>query len=294
MKEFLHWFYINIRDPKNAGFILFGLGILVSIVSKKIKDFLDRRSYRRSINLVIKTFSIECKNQSKSINQTLKEASFIEGKDFNVIALNINSLSYLSKIDSSLFIKNYVTGFNKETKRRASSILFEMIGKVDTFRLESKELVQMIFGKYTISETMYYKNLEDLNIICNKLIVANNIEKDTKIISGTIISDYLIIWAKWEISGGSNTIKDTYNNLVKPLDNLIQNYKTHPLTLEMIDKISSCHFAFDNIVKIDRTLHNRFEKQSIQMKRISSILNIVLQVFNHKNTKRCKFYKWLK
>ena len=124
--------------------------------------------------------------------------------------------------------------------------------------------------------------------------MANNIEKDAKIISGNIINDYLIIWAKWEISGGSSIIEETYNNLVKPIDNLIQHYKTQPLTLEMIDKISNCHFAFENIEKIDMMLHNRFEKQSIQMQRVSGILNIVLKVFNHKNTKRCKFYKWLK
>lgn len=159
MREFLNWLYTHIWVHKNSGFVLFGLGILVSIFSKKIKDCLDRKSYRKSMNLVIKTFSIECKNQSKSINQTLKEASFIKGKDFKVTALTINSLSYLSKLDYSLFIKNYITGFNKETKRRACSILFEVIGKANTCNIESKEMVQMLRSRYTISEDLYNKNL---------------------------------------------------------------------------------------------------------------------------------------
>lgn len=130
-------------------------------------------------------------------------------------------------------------------------------------------------------------------MIFDRIIVTNNIQTDVKIESGNIISDYLIIWCGWKKLGENRTFEETHKNIINPIDNLIQTYKTHPLTLEIVEKVLSCHFAFENIEKIERMLNDTFKKQSEQMQRVSSILNIVLKVFNHKNTKRYKFYKWL-
>jgi len=294
MLDIFDWLYKNIWVHKNSGFVLFGLGLLTAYVSKLFKDNNEKKNYRKSLNLIIKDFSQGCKNQSYSISKSLETANLLKGNDFMITSLSISSLSYLSQIDISAFIRSYIKSCWSCKKRKMSiavSIFFEIISNVKSRNEDSKSSMKLFFNSYSSAEKEYYHNMGGLRLIYDKAFVVYKIPENVLIPPGTLINDYLIIWIKWVKNGQNATIAESYNQLVKPIYELISLYRTDPLILEIIELESGCHKAFITIEKIDNLLRNKFKKHASYLKRASTILNIVLKIFGYKENK-VKRYFW--
>src|SRR6202012_4461607 len=64
-------------------FVLF-LGEFIKWVGNKIRAFRQKQVYRKSQVLILQDLAKSCAKQSRTVSKSLKNASFLMGKDFKV------------------------------------------------------------------------------------------------------------------------------------------------------------------------------------------------------------------
>ena len=85
----------------------FSVGLFISWVAGQLKAFKEKKSYKKSVLLILNDFSKTCERQVKVVTKSLNKAGLKNGNDFIIDYVPFGTLEYLSKIDFNIFIKNF-------------------------------------------------------------------------------------------------------------------------------------------------------------------------------------------
>ncbi|MDE3184950.1 MAG: hypothetical protein KGM16_16180 [Bacteroidota bacterium] len=250
------------------------IGAFFTWIGKSINKNSDRKKYKESLNLLLNHFAQGCKNQHDSIRRSLKNSGLEKGNDFSITFPTIKTLTYLSDLDLSIFIKYYVSNKNKKLKSIAVTQLFETIGNINAIQIEAKELIEYFRKESGNYETNYRSSLQ--KVVSLHDTILNNFKVNDHSPNPNSMDDKLIqIFERWsQLGENKNSIFNTYNSIIKPTEALVYEFDKSTNSLILLDLVIPCHEAYINIEKIYNHLIDDYKRYAkISYKIIRSCIN---------------------
>ena len=121
--------------------IVFGIGVLATWISKRIKDSIDRVNYRKSLNHIIYNCALSCQIISCKFSENSNNSGYVHGNNYVIPILTSNAIDYLGKIDLQILINNYLVGCKKELKSDAIAKFYGTLGII-SFHLTNNKNVE--------------------------------------------------------------------------------------------------------------------------------------------------------
>src|SRR6266536_554571 len=181
---------------------IFTAGLFFAWLAGQIKKNKEKRSYRKSLLLILKHFSQDCEKQSKIVRRSLQSAGLVSGNDFIVKFVSIGTLDYLNKLDFNIFLQNFEPFLFKRHYSNAVSKLFELIAQIKVQNETALDFLKTFSGEYKKHERLFYENVDGLRKIHDELGIhfdGKTMEKDE---GGDLIQGYFHVFGEWQKAGG--------------------------------------------------------------------------------------------
>jgi hypothetical protein len=258
--------------------LTFSLGLLLAWLAKRIKELKERQSYKKSLILILKDFSKSCDKQYKIVCKSLETTGLKKGNDFIVKFIPIATLDYLNNLDFNVFLQKFEPIFFRKNYSKAISKLFELIAHIKIQNDSIADFIKYFSEEFKRHEKQYYENIVQLRNIHDTLGVhldGKPINKDT---GGELIQGYFQIFDDWLKNGGNKNITATHIEIVLKVLDLNRNFQKIPLILKTNEHALNCDIAFENIVKIDTMLQDKFLQFAHFHRRASRVTNMVIRI----------------
>lgn len=257
----------------------FSTGLFLSWLGKRIKNQKERKSYKKSLILILQDFSKACSKQDKVVTTSLIETGFGDNKNFIVSYVPIGTLDYLQKIDFNVFLNNFEPIFYKKHFSKAVSKLFELIAQIKAQNESARDNMKFLSDKYSLHERTYLENLGELRNAHDAL----GLELDGKPISmedqAFQFQTFFKIFGEWHNRGAGRTLNTTYNQIISPtLKWLNQIDRPDERVLRISRYTLKCDLAYENIKQTEKMLKTTFENFAHFHKRASKLTNVIIKI----------------
>ncbi len=236
----------------------FSVGLFATWLAGQIKSCKEKKSYKKSLLLILKDFSKTCENQMKVVTASLEKAGLHSGNDFIINYIPIGTLDYLNKIDFTVFLENFEPIFYKQKYSKAVSKLFSLIAQI---KVQNDSIVgysKILFEDYRKHENKFYDKVYKLRQIHDELGVNFNGKPIVQNSGGELIQGYFQIFGDWMKNGEKTDFKSEQNEIVLKILEINKKFQDIPLILQTNDIALKADAAYINIVKIDGMLKNKF------------------------------------
>lgn len=255
----------------------FSVGLFATWLAGQIKEAKERKSYRKSLLLILRDFSKTCAKQAKVVSASLDKAGLDKGNDFIINYIPIGTLDYLNKIDFTVFLKNFEPTFYKKKFSKAVSKLFSLIAQIKVQNDSIAGFSKMLFEDYRKHENAFYDNVDKLRQIHDELGLNLN-GKPILPNGGELIQGYFKIFGDWQKAGEKTDMTSEQNELVLKILNINKQFQNVPLVLQTNDIALKADHAYINIVKIDTMLKNKFKDFIHFHRRANKVTDIIIKI----------------
>lgn len=255
----------------------FSVGLFATWFAGQIKVYKEKRSYKKSILLILKDFSKGCEKQTKVVAASLEKAGLKTGNDFNISYIPIGTLDYLSKIDFTVFLKHFEPIFYKKNYSKAASKLFSLIAQIKVQNDTIAGFSKMLFEDYRKHEKKFYVNVDKLRQIHDELVVSLN-GKQLPPNDGELIQGYFRIFGDWQKAGEKTDIISEQNEIVLRTLEINKKFQNLPLILKTNDIALKADIAYINIEKIEGLLNDKFQDFIHFHKRAYKLTNVIVRI----------------
>jgi hypothetical protein len=276
MKYLIKYLVDNFKIDNNTAVTLiltisiFITGFIINWVGGMIKNYLLKRTYRKSMRIIIHDFFSSCKRQLKLFDEVLKQKGLLEGFDFEITYVSNYSQSYLESVDIYTFIKNFYNPLNKK-RPKCISKLFEIVSSISTGIINFKEMQQLGNDYYSESENQYNDSLDSIRKIADSFIVKYSGTTLPSGDEGIFIDNYMDIINDWRKAGGSTTKAKTHELIVQPILNLSRNGMPAQYKQSSIDLSLAASRAFVNMKKAETHLKDAVKNISFLYRRANRL-----------------------
>ncbi len=268
---------VNTASTLIITLFVFGLGMLLTWVTKTIISQIKRSQYRKCYKLIIKSFVKSCKKQYIHYSEFPNQDGFLEGTHYSFTYITNYSLKYLRSLDVTVFTANFSSFWKCKNGRRISKLL-ETVESIQNHIDVQKEFVDKLMAKLEKHNLQYESNLDFLRQMHDDIIVKHA-GVPLKLINdeNKLIAAIHNIYNGWGEGGKKILMRETHKELVMPLLALAKTMQPVPMVRPVIDHAHQCNMAYNNIVNIDRLLKKQIYKSSIAYKMAYKIGEILLK-----------------
>lgn len=260
--------------------LIFISGLLAAGITRTFTYYRERRSYQKSVLLILRDFRKECDIQARKVSESLLKTGLTEGNDFMIEYIPISSLEYLGQIDFNTFMKNFTPLFCRGNFSKAVSKLFSFITLIK-IQNESLGNFRDLFDKsYTKNEDRFNKNLFGLRKIHDELAQKYDNATPNERMQMLLPIEYSKIFYHWNEKVAKRDMKSTYTHIVLPILNVNKNFPTNALILDTNNLGLLADIAYQNIQKGEALLKERFNS-FVQIHRDASrMLKVIIKILD--------------
>ncbi len=282
MKYLINYFIefgvdINTAATAIITLLIFISGLIVTWISKTLLELKEKRTYRKCMILILEDFVKSCEKQNRVVNESLQYASLLNGNDFIIKYTPIGTLDYLSKIDFSIFLKNFEPILTTNRYVKAISKLFEIIAQIKIQNDSLRNTAEAYMKEYKIHEKSFYDNLVHLREIHDKLGIELNGKKVTKNDETLFIQEYFRIFSHFSKPNVNLDIRTSYENVICPILELNKNNDTE-ISFTISNYALKCDIAYKNIEKIESHLKIIFSDFTSFHRRTARLTKIIIKI----------------
>jgi len=260
---------------------VFGLGLIFTWISGRIKQKIERKNYKRNIIFLLQDFSEACSRQDLLVKKSLIKAGLANGNDFHIQGVAIGTLDYLNNIDLSDLYKNFQPSiFSLKSKKQFSKAISKLIATlyhVKTVNKEMPETKMLFFNIYRENEKKFYSNVNELRKV-NDEIASEYTGKEVPIDTLNYISGYFQILIKWFKNGSKTEPIFENEEIVEAVLAYNQKFISHEIAFRTNNIALEASHAFMNVKKIDTELFKLFEHFAYTHRKASKIIKVVIKI----------------
>lgn len=251
---------------------VFSAGILSNWIIKRQNTRVQRKNYRKTVNLLLKNLENLCRRQYIRSMKEIDNFSLLDSKSI-AVSQHINpALPLLNKMDYSIFLSSYIRGCRQKLKIKAASKVFTLIAIANVLEKDNEDKFNLFMASIRPMQDSYIRNMLLLEQYQRGLPLKEFKDFTLKI-------ELLEIFAVWNEKHADNNFKTSFTHLISPLLRLLQRYPLEP-QLDDISKIcQECHFCYSEISHNDKHINDHLRNFIHQNKRISKILSVILRIF---------------
>jgi hypothetical protein len=254
---------------------VFGMGIFSNWVINLIKQYRQRKNYRKTINLLLDNLSDICWKQSLNTTKRLESYSILNNKFIGIQLHVYTPLYFLSKMDYSVFISNYVRGCCQNLKAKACVKVFKIIGYTDTFEKETVETSKFFFDSLKPHQETYMKNIVAIETIGRDLPVTEFVDYDFK-------RECQQVFDQWGQQRNDHNFKHTFTYLISPLKRLLDRFTMEPNAAKLLSLVDECHQAYSDLAHLDQAILEQLKRFAFENRKVYKELSMALRVFGYK------------
>ncbi|NML40721.1 hypothetical protein HHL17_26220 [Chitinophaga sp. G-6-1-13] len=260
-------------------FIIFGFGLLATWIVSFIGAANARKSYKKSVNLLLFNFAQECKKNHDLMTKSLENVSIVQKHAVGFQLKVIAHLYFLEKIDYSVFLKHYVRCCNKSLKTKAVTEVFQIIGSI-------KEM-----------EEGALKNMENFTDLLNKrqedyLTSLFEIERffernflTLKVVDYAVKQECITIYNNWRTLRHDTFIANSFNNLIVPLKVALDKFPNEKNLDSLYIMVDNCYRAYPDLQHVDRLIKSNFQPLAQLSYHAYRKTKVILKIFGYKKYK---------
>jgi hypothetical protein len=256
---------------------VFFLGEIFKWAGRKIKEFKDKHSYKKSLLLILKDFSKACEKQQRPVTASLEKAGFRTGNDFIINYVPIGTLGYLNTLDFNIFLKNFEPFFYKKNYSKAISKLFELIAQIKVQNDQITGFTKMMSEAYQKHEKQFNESVNGLRRLHDELGVRFN-GAPLQEPDGPIIQGIFKIFGKWQQNGEKTDINSVHTDIVCKILELNRKHQNSHLILPANELCLNADIAYINIEKIEGMLFKKFNDFAHFHKRAAKLTNVIIKI----------------
>lgn len=251
---------------------VFCAGILSNWIIKKLAVRIQRKNYRKTVNLLLKNLENVCRRQYLRSIKEINNFSLLDSKEL-AIGQHINpALPFLNKMDYSIFLSSYIRGFGQKLKIKAASKVFNLIAIANVLEKDNEDKLNYFMDQVRPMQDKYINNMLLLEQYGRSLPLK--VFKDF-----VLKTELLEIFALWEEKHIDNNFRTSFTFLISPLLRLLRRYPLEP-QLDDISKIcQECHFSYSEIAHNDSHINQHLKGFIHENKRISRTLSVILRIY---------------
>jgi len=257
---------------------IFAAGLLFTWLAGQIKKYKEKRSYKKSLLLILKHFGQDCDKQSKVVRESLQSAGLVTGNDFIIKFIPIGTLDYLNRLDFNIFLQNFEPFLFKKNYSSAVSKLFELIAQSKVQNESSIDFLKTFSAEYKKHERLFYENVNGLRKVHDELGVHLNGKTMEKDKGGDLIQGYFHVFGEWQKDGAKTDIISEYKEIVLKVLELNRKHQNIPLTLQTNELALQADVAYQNVEKIDNALLKKFNEFSRFHRRASKLVEVIIKI----------------
>lgn len=256
----------------------FSVGLFATWLAGRIKEAKERKSYKKSLLLILKDFSKTCEKQAQVVTSSLDRAGLSKGNDFIISRIPIGTLDYLNKIDFTLFLKNFEPTCYKNKFSKAVSKLFSLIAQIKVQNDSIAEFSKMIFEDYRKHENSFYDNIDRLRQIHDELALKLNDGPVLANVEKKLIAGYFKIFRDWREAGEKTDVTSEQGEIVKKILEVNKQFQDVPLILQTNTIAIRADQAYINILKIDEMLRSKFRDFIHFHRRAHKLTEVIIKI----------------
>jgi hypothetical protein len=282
MEELINYFEkfgVDANTTATAAITIFVFitGLAFTWAGRQFVTWKEKRSYQKSMILILKDFKKACDSQTKTVQRFLDKAGLKKGNDFIISYVPIGTLDYLSKVDFATFLKNFEPIFFGKLYAKAMSKLFELIAQIRIQNDSIAKNVESFMSAYKTHEKDFYDNLVLLRKIHDELGVRLDGQRLEATPESEFIQKYFIIFGHFVKPNIRLDINTTQENVIAKILQLNNEYNI-PVSLQISNHALRCDIAFQNIEKIDALLFRKFADFVHFHKRASRLITVIIKI----------------
>jgi hypothetical protein len=254
---------------------VFGMGILSNWVINLIKQYRQRKNYRKTINLLLDNLSDICRKQYLNTSKRLESYSILNNKFIGIQLHVYTPMYFLNKMDYSVFISNYVRGCRKNLKAKACVKVFKIIGYTDTLEQETVEASKFFFDSLKPHQETYVKNILEIESIGRELPAIEFVDYDFK-------KECQEVFDQWGLQKHDHSFTHTFTFLISPLKRLLDRFTMEPNAARLLQLTDECHQAYSDLSHTDKAILEQMKRFAWENRRVYKELIIALKVFGYK------------
>jgi hypothetical protein len=261
LKTLAHFIITTFKVDNNTAAALtisictFVLGIIISVTLNAIIKYINNRSYRKSLNLVVQEFINSCKRQHREYTKFFQQKGFLEGDDFTIPVVPNPTKNYLASLDLHAFTNNFSAPLIKK-RAKCISKLFKIIAMVEYDATSLTDSLKVLTDRYAQHEARYQQNLDALRKYFDDnlaLVAKNTLDREVDALMRFIDKTF----AEWINNGKKNEFANTCRHIINPIYEFAVQQPPNIGTRLAVDTCINCRAAFVDMVKDQELLSDR-------------------------------------
>jgi len=283
MKEIIDYFKIIGVDANTTATIFitlftFSIGLFLAWSAKQLKNIKEKKSYRKSLVLILTDFAKSCEKQNNVVLNSIANIDLNKGKAIFVKYVPIGTLDYLNQLDFNIFLQNFEPFIYKRNFSKAISKLFELIAQINVQNKTINEFLKYYSDKYTFYESLYLNNIDALRKTHDELMVMFLKDTMSNRQIDVVIQEYFNLFENWTKNGADRELSVTRAEIVLKVLALCKSNPSSSIILQINNSALECDYAFENMVKMNELLDYKFKSFAHFHRRASKVTTLILKI----------------